>query len=360
MTVNLTEFQANQLMHLKLEGSFQYKNEHGNRYPRGAWRKMIQVLRDNGLIDLDLQLTPKGLDVCDQIHYQRHPNTGQEIGKDGSLEITREDFFQHGICECPRCLGHFSGAFLLKPGNVPCPFKCGHVFIEEDDDEAIAALTELRGLAAEKHLTFDIPVDEDTGRPDPIVFVKGIPVHFRGKHWYSLLPTEFSPKKADGLTQVVTTVQAYIKNFDVGLQDRRSAFLAHLKETMAPDYVKKQTQRRKEKARKMLEGGFHVSDPDALKQLLRSQQFNVPDLRALAKLSNVHLHGMTGKANIVGILMLQQENREFLFNLAVKRTCLAEEIDFLTEQDRAGFTVSQERKDEITRRLRQFDEALTC
>jgi hypothetical protein len=170
---------------------------------------------------------------------------------------------------------------------------------------------------------------------------------------------EFSPKKADGLTQVVTTVRTYIKNFDVGLQDRRSAFLARLKETMAPGYVKQQTQRRKEKARQMLDEGWHVSDPDALKRLLRSKQFNTPDLRALAKLSNVHLHGMTGKANIVGILMLQQENKEFLFNLAVKRVCLAEEIDFLSEQDRAGFTVSRERKDEITRRLRQFDKALS-
>lgn len=49
-SITLTDYQYKQLLHIKLEGDFQYKNDDGNRVSRQAWVKMIDSLTSGGLI----------------------------------------------------------------------------------------------------------------------------------------------------------------------------------------------------------------------------------------------------------------------------------------------------------------------
>jgi hypothetical protein len=67
----LTHFQYRQLLHLKLEGDFIWRDEKtGKKYSYHAWSVMIDALTNNSFLDKFARITPAGLAYLDGIHQQ--------------------------------------------------------------------------------------------------------------------------------------------------------------------------------------------------------------------------------------------------------------------------------------------------
>lgn len=64
----LTPYQQQQLLHLHLEGQFQYRTPEGTKVPRPVWRRMIDALAGNGFIDEHARITQAGREYLDQIN----------------------------------------------------------------------------------------------------------------------------------------------------------------------------------------------------------------------------------------------------------------------------------------------------
>jgi hypothetical protein len=64
MTTKFTRYQERQLLHIHLEGDFQYKTENGTRVPRKAWIGMVDALTNSGYIEIrnGVRVTPKGME----------------------------------------------------------------------------------------------------------------------------------------------------------------------------------------------------------------------------------------------------------------------------------------------------------
>lgn len=72
--MNLTAYQTGQLIYIHFHGDFKYKSDTGTRVANAQWRKMIDALASNDLIQFHthganvITLTPKGQAYVDANH----------------------------------------------------------------------------------------------------------------------------------------------------------------------------------------------------------------------------------------------------------------------------------------------------
>jgi hypothetical protein len=58
--MQLTDYQAGQLLHIHFTGELKYRTDSGTRVPSAQWRKMVDALLKSGYINDRMKITDTG------------------------------------------------------------------------------------------------------------------------------------------------------------------------------------------------------------------------------------------------------------------------------------------------------------